>query len=161
MSKTAPKKNADTGLIPTLPASWELTVLRGFGPPLSELKRLNFSHQGAGESSQLILGNVSTAPPKVTIYAIEDGKVAPVGADPNPLQMSFTVTISGIAYDFTGTLNGDTGVPMGTIKSRLITPNRSTPNPIFEDGNWSAQAQGGGDDDDGRPDPKHRHRRSR
>jgi hypothetical protein len=145
MSKTAPKKKANTGFIPRLPILWDLTAIsQGYGTPLSELNRLKISHQDEGESPQTILGSIRTAPPEVTSYAIEDGEVA-FEAGTNQLQMFFTVTIHGTVYTFTGNLDGDTLVTRGTI-----TPGPPPPNPIFEDGNWSAQAQGGGEEEKGR-----------
>lgn len=143
MSKTAPKKTADTGLIPLLPRLWDLTGLsQGYGYPLSELNRLRISHQGEGESSQTILGSIRTAPPNVTSYAIEDGEIA-FDAGANQLRVFFCATIHGTVYTFRGNLDGDTRIPDGTI-----TP--GPPNPVFEDGNWSAQAQGGGEEEEGR-----------
>lgn len=145
MSKTAPKKKANTGPIPLLPTSWDLTDLsQGYGYPLSELNRLQISHQGEGESSQTILGSIRTAPPQVTSYAIEDGEVT-FDAGTNQLRVFFTVIIQGTVYAFTGNLDGDTSVPRGTI-----TPGPPAPDPISEDGNWSAQAQGGGEEEEGR-----------
>lgn len=145
MSRTAPKKKANTGSIPLLPTSWDLTAIsQGYGQPLSDLNRLQIYHQGEGESSQTILGSIRTAPPQVTSYAIEDGEVA-FDAVTNQLRVYFTVTIQGTVYAFTGKLDGDTRVPTGTI-----TPGPPTPDPKSEDGNWSAQAQGGGEEEVGR-----------
>lgn len=146
MPKTAPKKKANTGSIPLLPISWDLTVMSE-GYPFSGLNRLQISHQGEGEFAQSILGSIRTAPPEVTNYAIEDGEVT-FDAVTNHLRVFFTVTIQGTVYAFTGNLDGDTDVPRGSI-----TPGPTKPNPKFEDGNWSAQAQGGGEDDD-RPNHK-------
>lgn len=144
MSKTAPKKKATTGSIPRLPTLWDLTnISQGYGPPLSELNRLQISYQGQGVSSQIILGNIRTAPPEVTSYAIEDGEVA-FEAGTSQLRLFFTLTIGGTVYAFTGRLDGDTGVPRGTVRPGPAGP------PVSEDGNWSAQAQGGGEEEEGR-----------
>jgi hypothetical protein len=99
---------------------------------LADLNCLRINHQGPGESFRPILGCLRTSPP-VTSYAIEDGQVT---FEEGNLVVSFTASIRGTVYTFTGILEGES-IPHGTI-----TP--PPPSPTGEDGTWTAQAQGGG-----------------
>jgi hypothetical protein len=132
MSRATAKKQVVSPPAPDVKGNWDLEVDRNLYPQLAaRMESFEITAQVAGETRDLIFGNVKSPPP-VTAYALDDGEVR---AD----LITFAVSIDGTVYTFTGPLEltreGGKRVTVGTI-----TPFSAKPG--TEEGSWSAQAQG-------------------
>jgi hypothetical protein len=108
-------------------------------PDLTGLNNLQISHQDVGR----FFGSVRSTGADFSCYAIEFGQINGEG------QLSFRLSMKGVNYSFSGSVDVD---------HQRITGSWKTPDiPEMEDGNWSAQAQGVGTEEAGRHKHKPRH----
>lgn len=133
MSRATAEKLAATVTTPDVRGSWDMEVDPEQYPQLAaRLDCIEITAQLPGESHDLIFGKVKSPPP-VTAYALDSGEVR---AD----MMTFTVSLAGTVYTFTGPIVFPAGGGM-RITCGTITP-PPKPFPGSEEGSWSAQAQG-------------------
>lgn len=132
MSRATAKKQVVTTPAPDVKGNWDLEVDPKQYPQLAaRMECFEITAQVAGVNHDLIFGNVKSPPP-MTAYALDNGEVR---AD----LLTFTVSIDGTVYTFTGPLKLP---PEG---GKRITEGKITPasaDPGTEEGSWSAQAQG-------------------
>ncbi len=136
MSK-ATAKRASVDAPPLIKGGWNLVIPSM--PDLTGLNNLQISHQDVGR----FFGSVRSTGADFSCYAIEFGQINGEG------QLSFRLSMKGVNYSFSGSVDVD---------HQRITGSWKTPDiPEMEDGNWSAQAQGVGTEEAGRHKHKPRH----
>jgi hypothetical protein len=135
------KESADAP--PNIVGTWSLTI--PLIPELSGPNNLQVIHQeGGGGNPQWFTGRVMSDGDQSSAYSIENGQVT-INS-----QITFQLTMNGVVYSFSGTVN-----TVDVNHPKIDNGHWFTPDGIGNgDGNWSAQAQGGGQDEENRRGPK-------
>jgi hypothetical protein len=105
-------------------------------PDLTGLGNLQISYQEV----ERFFGSIRSTGTDFSCYAMEFGQINGDG------QLSFRLSMYGVNYSFSGSVDVDNQRITGTWNSDI--PGSEDGN--WEDGNWSAQAQGAGEEEEGR-----------
>ncbi len=129
MSTKTANTELTTGIIPNIDGNWSLQVLRI--PSLESLRSMTISGQVQGAFGSDHFGGDVDGP--AGEFQIQQGSLDNDGA------VTFRVVIDGKNYKFSGNIvAGDPLGMCGNVNAELAKE-------PFDDGSWSAQAQGGGE----------------